>query len=668
MTTKDPKEEIKKLRAQIRRHNRMYYDLAKPEISDAEYDKLYKRLEELEKAHPELMTADSPTQNVGGGRLKAFPEVRHISPMTSLDNTYSAEELREFDRRVRKNLNGEDVEYAVELKFDGVSASLLYEKGVWIRGATRGDGEKGDDVTGNLKTIKSIPAKFADLPGITPPEVIEVRGEVYMTRKTLAKINADKASRGEEPFANPRNAAAGSLKLLDPRTVAGRHLDIFIWGIGHCEGMKFGTHDEVLDYLKKSGFKVNPHRKVCGTIEEAIEFCDSWEPRRDRLEFEVDGMVLKVNDLKQRERLGFTSKSPRWAIAYKFPAEKALTEVEDIIVGVGRTGAITPVAILKPVQLAGTTVSRASLHNFDEIERLDVRIGDKVYVEKSGEIIPKVLSVAMEKRTGSEKAFRIPSKCPVCGSKLAREAGEVALRCENVGCPAQIKEAILHFASRDAMDIDGLGEAIVDQMVDKALIKDYGDLYSLKIDDVKKLDRMADKSAGNLIDAIEASRSNELHRVIYGLGIRHVGERSAWLLAEHFGSVGKLKAAGVEELTAIREIGPVVADSIYSFFRSRENLRILDKLEKAPVNMSRRASAAGGKLSGKTLVITGTLKSYSRSEAEELVRRLGGNASSSVGKNTDYLVCGEEPGSKLSKAEKLGVKVITEEEFKKLVS
>ncbi|MCM8761283.1 MAG: NAD-dependent DNA ligase LigA, partial [Candidatus Omnitrophica bacterium] len=516
------RKEIETLRNQITRHDRLYYVLNKPEISDEEYDRLYQRLKKLEEAHPELITSDSPTQRVGGELTKGFAVVRHIAPMTSLDNTYSEDELRQFDERVKKNLRGQQVEYVVELKFDGVSTSLLYEKGRWVRGATRGDGLAGDDVTANLKTIRSIPLRFNDEVRQIP-ERIEVRGEVYMTRKVFEDINRQKEDAGEEPFANPRNAAAGSLKLLDPKLVAVRHLNIYIWGIGYCEGVAFKTHAEVLDYLKRCGFRVNPHYRICGNIEEAIDYCNSWEKKRKDLEFDVDGMVIKVNDLLQRQKLGFTAKSPRWAIAYKFPAEKALTEVKNIIVQVGRTGAITPVAILEPVRLSGTTVSRASLHNFDEISRLGVKIGDKVYVEKSGEIIPKVLSVAKEKRTGKERAFRVPDKCPVCGSRLVRFPEEVALRCENVGCPAQIKETILHFASRAAMDIEGMGEAIVDQLVDGKLVADYGDIYYLKYEKVKELERMADKSARNLIEAIENSKSRDLHRLIYAIGIRHVG-------------------------------------------------------------------------------------------------------------------------------------------------
>lgn len=664
----DIKKEIDSLRAAVRRHDNLYYVANKPVISDQEYDRLYARLKELEDAHPQFITPDSPTQRVGGRPIEGFAVVKHITPMMSMDNTYSAQELREFDERVRKNLKdrGQEYDYVVELKFDGVSISLLYEDGVWVRGATRGDGTQGDDVTNNLKTIHSIPHEFSGR-AKRVPVLAEVRGEVYMTKKVFEEINRAKEKAHEEPFANPRNAAAGSLKLLDPNIVAKRHLNIFIWGLGHCEGVDFKKHEEILEYLKEAGFRVNEHHKVCRSIEEVIEYCNEWEKKRDDLDFDIDGMVVKVNSIGQRERLGATSKSPRWAIAYKFPAEKGLTEVKDIIIQVGRTGAITPVAILKPVHLSGTTVSRATLHNFDEIARLDVRIGDNVYVEKSGEIIPKVLSVAKDKRTGKEKSFPLPKKCPACGSKLHNAPDEVALRCENAGCPAQLKERMLHFASRDAMDIEGMGVAITDQLVDKGLIKDYADIYYLKLDEVKDLDRMADKSAQNLLNAIEKSKSNDLNRFIYALGIRHVGEHSAWVLANHFGSIDKLSTASQDELTRISEIGPVMAESINNFFTNKENIKILRRLSETGVKMSQPKMKGGHSgLEGRTIVITGTLKNYSRGQAEELVRKLGGNPSSSVSKNTYLLVAGEEPGSKFDKAKALGIKIINEEEFKKM--
>ena len=665
MDTGENKKKIEELRDVIRHHDHLYYVQNAPEIPDGEYDRIYRKLIDLESAHPELVTSDSPTKRVGGLPAKGFSTVKHMSPMLSMDNTYSAEEIRDFDRRVRKNLKGREVEYVVELKFDGVSISLLYEKGIFVKGATRGDGENGEDVSGNLKTIRSMPFKFGNKVKKVP-STIEIRGEVYMAKSAFDRINRGKEVKGEELFANPRNAAAGSLKLLDPKEVARRGLDMFVWGIGYLEGIQFKKHTEALDYLKNVGFKVNPHYKLCTDIEDAIDFCNLWEPKKDKLDFNIDGMVLKVNDFSDRDSLGVTSKSPRWAIAYKFPAEKALTEVLDVIFGVGRTGAVTPVAILKPVHLSGTTVSRATLHNFDEVERLGVKIGDKVYVEKSGEIIPKVLSVAKEKRTGREKDIKIPANCPVCGSGLVRDPEEVALRCDNITCPAQIKETVLHFASRNAMDIDGMGDAIVNQLVDKALIKDYGDIYALKAEDFMKLDRMAQKSASNLAEAIDRSRSNDLNRLIYGLGIRHVGESAAWVLAEAFGSIEKLKNTTEDELANIRDIGPVAAGSILEFFANIENLSVIAKLQSAGLKIKPPKKEASAKLAGKTVVITGTLKSLSRQEAEDLVRRLGGNASQSVSSKTDILVAGEESGSKLEKARALGVRVVTEDEFKKI--
>lgn len=667
MGAREIRSEIERLKKALQRHDHLYYVLNKPEISDAEYDRLYRRLKDLEDANPSLITADSPTRRVGGEPSIGFTVVSHIAPMMSLDNTYSADEIRDFDKRVRKNTGAAKIEYCVELKFDGVSTSLVYEKGRWARGATRGDGVNGDDVSVNLKTIRSIPLVFHEM-AKDVPKLIEVRGEVYMNKKTFEKINREKEKKGEELFANPRNAAAGSLKLLDPKIVSSRGLDMYVWGVGRCEGVSFKTHAEVLEYLKKAGFRVDPHYRICSTIEEAIDYCNSWEDRKDKLDVEIDGMVLKVNSLARQEDLGFTTKSPRWAIAYKFPAEKALTEVRDIIVQVGRTGAITPVAILEPVRLSGTTVSRATLHNFDEIERLGVRIGDKVYVEKSGEIIPKVLGVAKEKRTGREKPLRMPDKCPACGSTLSRLPEEVALRCENAGCPAQLKEAVLHFASRNAMDIDGMGEAVTNQLVDKRLIADYGDIYRLKFEDLSGLERMAEKSGRNLISAIEKSKSAGLNRLIFALGIRHVGEHASWVLANRFGSMEKLRESSRDELNAISEIGPVMAGSICGFFHNRENLKILKKLQDAGVRMSQVSQIVpGGRLDGKTVVITGTLKSFSRQEAEELVRKAGGNPSSSVSKNTALLVAGADPGSKLDKAKSLGVRIVGEEEFRKLV-
>jgi DNA ligase (NAD+) len=547
-----------------------------------------------------------------------------------------------------------------------VSVSLTYENGSFTVGATRGDGVTGDDVSLNLKTIRAIPLKLVSAKE-KAPSALEVRGEVFMSKKQFAKLNAARERRSEELFANPRNASAGSLKLLDPRITAGRHLDIFVWGIGQHRGVEAEGHIGVLDYLGRLGLKVIPHAKKCKDINEVIKFCAQWQKKREKLDYEIDGMVVKINSLRQQKKLGRTAKSPRWMIAYKFPAEKALTELLDVKIQVGRTGAITPVAVLKPVHISGTTVSRATLHNFDEIRRLGVKIKDKVYVEKSGEIIPKVLSVAKAKRTGNEKPVRIPTKCPSCGGALSKEEKEVALRCNNVACRASLKQKVLHFASRNAMDIEGLGISLVEQLVDKGLVRNYADLYSLKLEDVKKLERFADKSARNIIDAIEKSKAKDLNRLIFALGIQHVGHKAAWTLAKKFGSLRELVKQDAPGLTSINEIGPVMARSIADFLGNKRNAEVLEALEKAHVRTEMPKSAKKAVLEGKTFVVTGTLKSYTRQGIEELIRDLGGNASSSVSKETDYLVLGEEPGSKLKKAEKLGVKIINEDEFKKII-
>jgi len=665
MDKKSAKNKIEELKTTIRHHNRLYYVENSPEIGDHKYDVLLKELEKLEKEFPEFVTDDSPTQRVGGEPTKEFPSVKHLSPMLSMDNTYSSEELRDFDKRVKKNLKGEKFEYTVELKFDGVSLSLLYKNGKFIRGATRGDGVTGDDISNNLKTIRAIPLV---LEGDDIPQELEVRGEAYMRRTDFVKMNKEKEKLEESPFANPRNAAAGSLKLQDPKIVAKRGLDIFIYGIGSYKGKDFKTHYELLKFLKKIGFKVNPNMKLCSNIEEVIAYCDKWEPKRDSLEYDTDGMVVKVNSLTQQKALGHTTKSPRWMIAYKFPASKAITKLKDIIVQVGRTGALTPVAILEPVQISGSVVSRATLHNMDEIERLDVKIGDTVFVEKSGEIIPKIDGVDKAKRTGKEKRFVMRDKCPACGAKTVKLPGEVAVRCDNVSCPAQLKMKIFHFAARGAMDIEGLGDKIVDQMVDKELLKDYSDIYYLKKDQIACLERMAEKSATNILEAIEKSKQNDLYRLIFGLGIRHVGVHAARLLVERFSSIDNIRSKSKEELENIQEIGPVMAESIYKFFKTKENLKVLEKLKEAGVKIAEKpAIKKETKFSGKTFVFTGVLSSLSREKAQEIIISLGGKASSSVSKNTDFVVCGKEPGSKFDKAKKLGVKIISEDEFKKMV-
>jgi DNA ligase (NAD+) len=670
MIKKDAAIKIKELRSAINQHNKKYYIDNKPEISDREYDRLLRDLIELEKSHPELITPDSPTQRVGGEVLKEFHTIEHKVPMLSIDNTYSPEEIMKFDERVRKNLEVDKLDYVVELKIDGVSISLLYENGVFVRGATRGDGFKGDDVTVNLKTIKSLPLKLDAKKGVSMPELFEARGEVYLPAKVFLEMNEEKEALGEELFANPRNAAAGSLKLLDSSVVAKRHLDLWIYGVGYVSGAEFETQSEALNFLKDSGFRVNKNIKKCGSIEEVIEYCDIWQNKRHGLEYDIDGMVIKVDSFSYQRSLGQTSKSPRWMMAYKFPAERKETILEDIIVQVGRTGVLTPVAVLKPIELAGTTVSRASLHNQDEIIRKGIKIGDYVLVEKAGEIIPQVAEVLKNKRKGSEKEFLMPKKCPVCGSVARRLKDEVALRCENTSCPAQLKERIRHFASREAMDIEGMGDAIVAQMVDNRLIKDYGDIYSLKHGVLADLERMADKSASNLINAIEKSKSNSLNRLVYGLGIRHVGVRSAWILASRFKSLDKLEKAGIAELQDINEIGPVMAESIFNFFRTKENINVIEKLKHSGINTTEKDAdlKPGSNMEGKTFVVTGSLESFSRHQIEELIRRSGANASSSVSKNTDYVVAGKDPGSKFEKAKQLGVKIISEGEFRKLIN
>jgi len=669
MDKKTAKKRIEYLRDLINYHDYKYYVEDNPEISDQEYDRLMKELEQLEKAYPEFITPDSPTQRVSGQPIEGFATVEHRVPMLSMDNTYSAEEIKEFDERVRKNLGLSRLDYVVELKIDGVSISLVYRDGLFVSGATRGDGFRGDDVTVNLRTIKSLPLKIGLKKSIKIPELLEVRGEVYMPRKAFLEINKEKEKKGEELFANPRNAASGSLKLLDSSLVAKRHLDIWVYGLGYVEGGSFKTQFEALQFLKEAGFRVNPHIKRCSSIDEVIEYCNIWEKKRASLDYDIDGMVIKVDSFLYQRELGETTKSPRWMIAYKFPAERKETILEDIIVQVGRTGVLTPVAVLRPVELSGSVVSRATLHNQDEIMRKDIRIGDHVIVEKAGEIIPQVVEPVKSKRKGTEKKFSMPSRCPVCNSKVVAIEGEVALRCENLGCPAQLKERIIHFASRDAMDIEGMGEAIVNQIVDRKMVKDYADIYYLTHKDLAGLERMADKSASNLINAIEKSKSNPLNRLIFALGIRHVGVKAAWILASRFGSLDAIMKARLEDFDEVAEIGPVMAKSIFNFFKTKENLKVIEKLKAKGVNIEAKEiqGKATGRLVGKTFVVTGTLEGFSRREIEELIRLHGGNAASNVTKNTDFLILGKDPGSKLDKARALGIKIIDEAEFRKML-
>jgi DNA ligase (NAD+) len=669
MASAKEKARAEELRRVIEHHNYLYYVDAKPEISDREFDKLYDELKKLEADNPELITPDSPTQRVGGEPIGSFATVTHRQPMLSIDNTYNPGELREFDRRVHKLLDGKPIQYVVELKIDGVAISLTYDNGQFTVGATRGDGERGDDVTHNLKTVMGVPLR---LRGTHPPSLFEARGEVYMERADLARLNRDRVEKGLEPFANPRNSTAGSLKLLDPRLCAQRRLRLFTYAQGAMEGVRLQTHAEVLDLLLKFGFPVNPNTQVFDSIDEVVTYCESWDKRRNDLPYETDGMVVKVNDLEQRRRLGTTSKAPRWVVAYKFAAEQALTKLLTIEVSVGKTGTLTPVAHLEPVQLAGTTVKRASLHNADEIARKDIRVGDMVMVEKAGEIIPYVIRSEPSARKGDEKVFHFPKKCPVCGSPVEREEGDAAYRCTGINCPAQLKEKLRFYAHRNAMDIEGLGEALVHQLVDAGLIRAIPDLYRLKIEPLLELERMGKKSAQNLLDGIEASKPRGLARVLTGLGILHVGERMAEILAEEFGNIDDLMTASAERLARIKGVGPILAESISKTFHNPDTRKIVEDLRSQGVKLTQDrkptpAQVGGTDLTGKTFVVTGTLEHYSRDEIEGLVKQLGGKATGSVSKKTDYVVVGENAGSKLDKAQELGIKTLTEAEFEKLI-
>jgi DNA ligase (NAD+) len=656
-----------RLRELIRHHEYRYYVENSPEISDFEFDKLMAELEELEKEHPELVTPDSPTQRVGGEPVEGFEVAEHRVPMQSIDNTYSVDELKEFDERVQRLLPGERVEYVVEPKIDGVAVSLLYEGGVLVRGATRGDGQRGDNITENLRTVREIPLKLRSA-GTVPP-VLEARGEIYLSKAEFERINKERERKGETPFANPRNAAAGSLKLLDPRIAATRRLGLFSYGIGYVEGLDLSTHDAALNLLEGLSIPVNPHREKCLSVDEAIECCRGFDERRGDLAYEIDGMVVKVNSFDQQRRLGSTAKSPRWAVAYKFAAERATTRLTSIDVQVGKTGTLTPVANLEPVSLAGTIVKRATLHNADEIKRKDIRVGDVVTVEKAGEIIPQVVEVRFEERTGDEKRFRMPRTCPVCGTTVSKDPEGVYHRCHNISCPAQLKARIRHFASRDAMDVEGLGPAIIDQLVDQGLVTGVSDLYKLAEDDLAKLERMGEISARNLVQAIRDSGERDLYRLVYGLGILHVGVSAARALAGRFESLDALGAAQAEELAEIEGIGPIVAQSVVDFFAAEHNRDTIERLRGAGVNMrslGEPSRAAAGPFAGRTFVLTGRLAGYTRDEAAGFIERLGGKVVSSVSSKTDYVLAGDEPGSKLEKARRLGVRVIDESEFRGL--
>ncbi|MGM9572714.1 MAG: NAD-dependent DNA ligase LigA [bacterium] len=656
-----PQKRWRELAEKINQHNYQYYVLDDPLISDAEYDQLMQELIKLEKEHPELVVPDSPTQRVGGEVLTEFRAVEHLVPMYSLGNAFNAEDLQNFDQRVRKQL-GEDIEYNVELKIDGLSVSLVYDDGHFLYGVTRGNGLIGEDVTHNLRTIKSLPLVIPE------KRHLEVRGEVYLSRRELIRINEERAAEEEAPFANARNAAAGSLRQLDSKVAAGRKLDAFLYALGLDSGLKLDKQSNLLEFLHNQGFKVNPEYKVCRTMAEVLDFCRLWEDKRRELPYDIDGIVVKVNSLKGQRELGNTSKSPRWAIAYKFPPEQKETEVLDIEIGIGRTGALTPVAVLKPVFLAGSVVQRATLHNEDELRRKDVMIGDTVLIQKAGEIIPEVVRALPEKRTGQEREFVFPEKCPACHSPVVRPAGETVARCINSGCPAQVKEKIAHFASRNAMDIDGLGGSRVQLLLDEGLIKDAADIYYLKAEELMRLEKMGEKSADNLLQAIDKSRKNPLHRLLFALGIRFVGAQTAKILAEHYPDLAALKKASADELLLIPEIGEKTAAGIRSFFTNEANLDLLSRLQKAGVQMKNEDAGANKQIfSGKTFVLTGTLPNFTRQEAAEIIERLGGKVTGSVSKKTSYLLSGENSGSKYDKAVKLEVPIIDEDDWQRMI-
>lgn len=658
-------KEIEKLRAEIERHNELYYQKSEPEISDMEFDALLKRLQELEAEHPELVTPDSPTQRIGGKADSLRPFV-HSVPLMSLDNSYNLEDLKAFTERCEKLAEGRKLEYVAELKIDGLSVALHYENGFLVVGATRGDGSQGDDVTPNVKTIRSIPLKLK----YKAEGNIEVRGEVFLSRSQFKKINEELEMQGEKTFSNPRNSASGTLRMLDSAVVASRRLDMFPYDLFARNQKMFPTHWESFEWFEKNGFNVNPHRRKCKDFDELSAFIAEIEPLRDEFDYEIDGVVVKVNSTALQEEFGSTSKAPRWAIAYKYPARQMTTKLLGIEINVGRTGALTPVALLEPVLLAGTVVSRASMHNEDEIKRLDVRIGDTVLIEKSGEIIPQVLRVVKSKRDGSEIEFEYPTICPVCNSPAVRLEGESARRCINDICPAKIKARILYFASRKAMDIEGLGEVLVETVVDNGMIKDVADLYSLSLTDISDLERKAERSATKLIEQIEASKTRGLQRLLYGIDIRHIGERYAKILANHYRSIDKIAEASVEELDAIHEIGPAVAESVYEWFREPANIDLVERLKAAGVKTEVDAESTAKldeRFVGKTFVLTGKLEQFTRDEAAKLIEERGGRVSSSVSKKTDYVVAGSDAGSKLAKAESHGVAVLDEGEFKDML-
>jgi DNA ligase (NAD+) len=668
--TSSVKAEIESLRDEIRRHNRLYFIEAKPEITDLEFDKLVARLVKLELEHPEFDSPDSPSKQVGGAPVEGFDTVEHRIPMLSIDNVYDEPALDEFDARIRKLVAGEPVEYAVEYKVDGVAIAVTYQDGVLVQAVTRGDGNRGDEITNNARTIRGLPLKLRTK---KPPAILEVRGEAYISNSDFAKLLADRKGKGHEAFANPRNTAAGALKLLDPKLAAERKLRFFAHGTGVVEGVEFKTHMEFLQSIRDWDIPPTPCVKVCAGIEKAREAANEMAKEVHTLDFEVDGIVLKVNDFDQRRRMGRTSKAPRWLVAYKWEKYEATTLVEDIDVHVGKTGTLTPFAVFKPVLIAGSTITLSSLHNIDELGRLGIMKGDWVVVEKAGKVIPHVVRVELHRRDGTQRPFHFPKHCPECKTPVVRDEDGVYIRCPNPDCPGRLRETLHSYASRGAMDIEGLGDKLVQQLTEAGLVRGIPDLYRLKDrrDELLELERMGEKSADNLLEGIEASRSRPLWRLLVGLNIRHVGNRNAQVLADHFGELDEIMRQSEESLAEVEDIGPVIAKSVHSFFSSTIGKKIVEELREQRLNfgqpVDRSATAAKGPLSGKTLVVTGTLSRYSRDEIVELIQKNGGKAAGSVSKKTDYLIAGEDAGSKLEKAKKLGVPVITEDDFLKLI-
>jgi len=664
-TKADPQQQIEALRGQIRYHEHRYYVLDNPEISDAEFDRLMRELKALEAKHPELLTPDSPSQRVGGKPREGFVKVEHSSPMLSLDNAYNQDELRDWERRVHELSGQTTVEYVCELKLDGLSMALQYAEGRYQRAVTRGDGSVGEEVTPNVRTIRSVPLT-AELRKSGLPGDFEVRGEVVMPLKAFERMNEERERQNLPRFANPRNAGAGAVRVLDPTITASRQLDFFAYSLLVAGKVYLPKQSDALEALAKAGFKVNRSWRAVEDLSEVRSYIEEWEGKRDRLPYEIDGIVIKVNQVALQQRLGFTGKAPRWAIAYKYAARSGMTEVEDILVFVGRTGKLTPVAALKPVSIGGTTVSRATLHNQDEIERLGVKIGDWVVVERGGDVIPKVVKVVEDKPRG-QRTFRMPDRCPVCGSHVVREEGEVDYRCVNANCPAKLHETILHFASRGVMNIEGIGDALANQLAERELVKNVADIYKLTLDQLMSLERMGRKSAQNVLDEIEASKKLPLERVIYGLGIRFVGERTAQFLAEHFGSMDALMQASLEQLEEVNEVGPRIAASIREFLDEPKNRELVEELRKAGLQFQGKKRERGTSLAGKTFVLTGTLANYSRDQAKKMIEDAGGRVSGSVSRKTDYVVAGADAGSKLEKARELGVKVVDERGMLELV-